>query len=173
MPAANQTRVSMPRSLPLHVLPGRQHSSPKGFYNPVLPNGHLQFNRNAWRHKKRDSLPASVTCSGCKYLRGARKAEPNTQLRDRSNHLDSDSLSSRVGTQIEERQERELSLIPFWNLNVRISCEVQQTVTALGDPSEPGRFTDSANESQEKIVADLHVTFKTYFISSGALFNVT
>ncbi|KAI5621651.1 non-canonical poly(A) RNA polymerase PAPD7 isoform X2, partial [Silurus asotus] len=111
MPAANQTRVSMPRSLPLHVLPGRQvcvylcvcvcvfespiyervpfpenmfvsptnwtdpffsfsslslhvckqHSSPKGFYNPVLPNGHLQFNRNAWRHKKRDSLPASVS----------------------------------------------------------------------------------------------------------------
>uniref|UniRef100_A0AAY4E1P3 Terminal nucleotidyltransferase 4A n=1 Tax=Denticeps clupeoides TaxID=299321 RepID=A0AAY4E1P3_9TELE len=40
----------------------------KGFHNtamvhsPVLPNrGHMQYNRNTWRRRKRDSLPASVS----------------------------------------------------------------------------------------------------------------
>ncbi|KAK3507930.1 hypothetical protein QTP70_003819 [Hemibagrus guttatus] len=61
MPAANQTRVSMSGSLPRHVLPGRQPVGPKGFHNPALPHGHMQYNRNTWRHKKRDSLPASVS----------------------------------------------------------------------------------------------------------------
>ncbi|XP_053087450.1 terminal nucleotidyltransferase 4A isoform X1 [Pangasianodon hypophthalmus] len=61
MPAANQTRVSMPGSLPLHILPGRQQAGPKSFHNPTLPHGHMQYNRNTWRHKKRDSLPASVS----------------------------------------------------------------------------------------------------------------
>ncbi|XP_060721607.1 terminal nucleotidyltransferase 4A isoform X1 [Tachysurus vachellii] len=61
MPAANQTRVSVPGSLPRHVLPGRQQAGPKGFHNPALPHGQMQYNRNTWRHKKRDSLPASVS----------------------------------------------------------------------------------------------------------------
>ncbi|XP_017338038.1 terminal nucleotidyltransferase 4A isoform X2 [Ictalurus punctatus] len=60
MPPANQTRVSMPGSLPLHVLPGRQ-AGPKGFHNPALPHSLMQYNRNMWRHKKRDGLPTSVS----------------------------------------------------------------------------------------------------------------
>ncbi|KAM9434454.1 terminal nucleotidyltransferase 4A isoform 2-T2 [Clarias gariepinus] len=60
MPSASQTRVLIPGSLPLHILPGRQ-AGPKGFHNPALALGHMQYNRNTWRHKKRDSLPASVS----------------------------------------------------------------------------------------------------------------
>ncbi|XP_030645237.1 terminal nucleotidyltransferase 4A [Chanos chanos] len=105
MPPASQARVSIPGSLPLHALPGRQvcmadgpppylhmppHAVPtappsplpsphihhktgpkfpvKGFHNPavihspVLANrSHIQYNRNTWRRRKRDSLPASVS----------------------------------------------------------------------------------------------------------------
>ncbi|XP_028820442.1 terminal nucleotidyltransferase 4A [Denticeps clupeoides] len=71
MSPASQARVSMPGGLPLHALPGRQNGPKfplKGFHNtamvhsPVLPNrGHMQYNRNTWRRRKRDSLPASVS----------------------------------------------------------------------------------------------------------------
>ncbi|XP_077052520.1 terminal nucleotidyltransferase 4A isoform X3 [Siphateles boraxobius] len=72
MPQATQARVSIPGNLSLHALPGRQQTGPKfplkGFHNPavmhspVLSNrSHIQYNRNTWRRRKRDSLPASVS----------------------------------------------------------------------------------------------------------------
>ncbi|XP_062866054.1 terminal nucleotidyltransferase 4A [Trichomycterus rosablanca] len=64
MPVANQVRLSMPGNLPLHVLHGRQTGPKfpvKGFHNPVIQHGHVQYNRNTWRRRKRDSLPASVS----------------------------------------------------------------------------------------------------------------
>ncbi|XP_051520433.1 terminal nucleotidyltransferase 4A-like isoform X1 [Myxocyprinus asiaticus] len=105
MPPGTQARVSIPGSISVHTLPGRQvcmadgppsylHMPPpavppappsplpsphhlpktgpkfplKGFHNPavvhspVLSNrSHIQYNRNTWRRRKRDSLPASVS----------------------------------------------------------------------------------------------------------------
>ncbi|XP_077052521.1 terminal nucleotidyltransferase 4A isoform X4 [Siphateles boraxobius] len=71
MPQATQARVSIPGNLSLHALPGRQTGPKfplKGFHNPavmhspVLSNrSHIQYNRNTWRRRKRDSLPASVS----------------------------------------------------------------------------------------------------------------
>ncbi|KAK7138914.1 hypothetical protein R3I93_016127 [Phoxinus phoxinus] len=71
MPPATQARVSIPSNLSFHALPGRQTGPKlplKGFHNPavvhspVLSNrNHIQYNRNTWRRRKRDSLPASVS----------------------------------------------------------------------------------------------------------------
>ncbi|XP_073688568.1 terminal nucleotidyltransferase 4A-like [Garra rufa] len=71
MPPATQARISIPGNLSVHALPGRQTGPKfplKGFHNPavvhspVLSNrGHIQYNRNTWRRRKRDSLPTSVS----------------------------------------------------------------------------------------------------------------
>ncbi|XP_067281746.1 terminal nucleotidyltransferase 4A isoform X4 [Pseudorasbora parva] len=68
MPPATQTRVSIPGNLSLHALPGRQTGPKfplKGFHNPAVVHspvlssrGHIQYNRNTWRRRKRDILPA-------------------------------------------------------------------------------------------------------------------
>lgn len=60
-------------SLPLSLLSSSQQNGPKfplkGFHNPAVAhspvlanrNGHVQYNRNTWRRRKRESLPASVS----------------------------------------------------------------------------------------------------------------
>nr|XP_055074980.1 terminal nucleotidyltransferase 4A isoform X2 [Misgurnus anguillicaudatus] len=71
MPPATQARMSIPGNLSIHALPGRQTGPKyplKGFHNPAVAHspvistrGHGQYNRNTWRRRKRDSLPASVS----------------------------------------------------------------------------------------------------------------
>lgn len=74
MPPASQGRVSLQQAgISLHALGPARQTGPKfavkGFHNPAVihspgltnRNGHVQYTRNTWRRRKRDSLPASVS----------------------------------------------------------------------------------------------------------------